>query len=204
MDRLDYLADPCGASSLPFWKTERVTPPAGVLVLRDDAFAALRPAGRDEPYFKLMHPMKALREPLLPDGFRLVSRGAEAFAAHISACYERERVSAEELLAYRTRPTFRPALWLAVAEAESGRLAASGIAELDARLGEGILEWVQVSPEQRRRGLGAFVVCELLRRMRGEARFVTVSGRLDSESRPLALYQSCGFENPVLWHVVTR
>ncbi len=54
------------------------------------------------------------------------------------------------------------------------KTAATGIAEFDVRIGEGILEWIQVSPEYRNRGLGAFVVNELLYRMQGKAGFVTV------------------------------
>ena len=79
-----------------------------------------------------------------------------------------------------------------------------GIGEIDPRIGEGILEWIQVSPAYRRRGLGQVLVCRLLEHMRGKARFVTVSGRLNSPSQPLALYLSCGFQHPVIWHVLTR
>ena len=75
----------------------------------------------------------------------------------------------------------------------------------DRRIGEGILEWVQVSPTYRRKGLGRFVVCELLRRLRNEgASFATVSGRTQNKDRPLLLYLSCGFTDPVIWHVITK
>ncbi|MFR8331962.1 MAG: GNAT family N-acetyltransferase [Oscillospiraceae bacterium] len=56
------------------------------------------------------------------------------------------------------------------------------------------LEWIQVLPEYRRRGVGQLIVRELLYRMAGIARFATVSGRADSESHPEALYRKCGFE----------
>ena len=97
---------------------------------------------------------------------------------------------------------YRPELWLAVADAENGQIAASGIAELDTRIGEGVLEWIQVSPGCRRKGLGSFVVNELLNRMRNQAAFVTVSGRMNNESNPFQLYRSCGFGSPVIWHII--
>ena len=36
----------------------------------------------------------------------------------------------------------------------------------------------------------------------GTARFATVSGRVDSESHPEALYRKCGFEGQDIWHVL--
>ena len=203
MDKYEYSADPCGASSLPFWKTELVTLPRGVRVIREDAFSGPLPGETDEPYFKLLHRLESVPEPRLPDGFAPVSCGLEELAAHINSCYEREHVTARELEAYRARPVFRPELWIAVRDTASGAVAASGIAELDPALSEGVLEWIQVSPGLRRRGLGSFIVCELLKRLKESARFVTVSGRMESESRPFELYTSCGFEAPVIWHVIT-
>ena len=36
MEKETYLADPCRVSSLPFWKTNSVTVPEGMLILRED------------------------------------------------------------------------------------------------------------------------------------------------------------------------
>ena len=204
MNLQDYLTDPCRASSLPYWKACSVTVPAHITVVRDDEFSAAEYPGADERYFKLLHELKNVPEAVLPAGFALVSADVDEFARHINACYEREGVSAEELLRCQVRRVYRPELWLAVADEASGNVVASAIAELDGSIGEGVLEWIQVSPAYRRRGLGAFLVCELLRRLQGRARFVTVSGRMDSESRPFALYKGCGFTNEVIWHVITK
>ena len=169
MNAEQYLADPCGASSLPYWKTEQFAVPEGICVCRDDAFSVRPNEGVDEPYFKLMHDLRQVQPAALPAGFQLVSAGVADFARHINSCYDAEGLSEAELLAYRRRQTYDPALWLAVAHTESGALAATGIGELDERIGEGILEWIQVSPAYRRRGLGRFLVCELLRRMQERA-----------------------------------
>ncbi len=204
IDERTYLADPCGASSLPFWKTEQFAVPDGVTVLRDDAFRETKPDGMDEPYFKLMHDLKNVDPPSLPPRFETVACGAADYAAHINACYAVEGVTEEELASCTRRPTYDPSLWIAVRDRTSGRIAATGIAELDARIGEGILEWIQVSPDCRRKGLGRFVVNELLRRMQGKASFCTVSGKRNDPCDPLALYRSCGFQNMTVWHVIKK
>ena len=202
MNAEQYLADPCGAASLPFWKTEQFAVPEGICVYRDDVFSARSIEGVDEPYFKLMHDLRQIQRSALPAGFQPVSADVADFARHINSCYGAEGVSEAELLAYRRRQTYNPALWLAVADAGNGALAATGIGELDERIGEGILEWIQVSYAYRRRGLGRFLVCELLRRMQGRAQFATVSGRVNNPDMPFALYTGCGFKNPVIWHVI--
>ncbi len=200
MEKETYLADPCGASSLPFWKTEEIRIPEGMSVIREDRFDAERHTGADEPYFKLVHRLEEIPRAGLPAGFSAAACGTDEFARHIRACYAEEGVTAAELEAYRRRPVFDPDLWIAIRDGE-GRIAASGIAELDTRIGEGCLEWIQVSPEYRRRGLGRYIVCELLRRMKDRAAFATVSGRVNNGDNPLALYLSCGFGHPVIWHI---
>lgn len=198
----EYLADPCGASSLPYWKTASVSVPGGITVIRDDLFSGSGCGGKDEPYFKLMHTLQAVPEAPLPEGYGMVPAGAEDFSVQINACYTQEHISPDELLDYRSHPVYMPELWIAVADLKRGKIAATGIAEYDSRIGEGILEWIQVLPEYRRKGLGAFIVCELLKRLPDRARFATVSGRMNNESSPLALYTACGFGHPVIWHVI--
>ena len=202
MNAEQYKNNPCRASSLPYWKTERFAIPGHVSVIRDDLFCGAVTSGKDEPYFKVIHHLETTPEARLPEGFEVCTCGIGDYAAHINTCYETEGIRPDELEEYLQHPVYYPLLWIAVHEKSSQRLAATGIAELDRWIGEGILEWIQVSPEYRRQGLGRFIVCQLLRRMAGRAGFVTVSGKLDSDSDPLALYTSCGFTDPVIWHVI--
>jgi GNAT superfamily N-acetyltransferase len=204
LDERAYLADPCGASSLPFWKTDRFTVPDNVTVYRDDEFRAEEIDGTDEPYFKVLHDLTKLDRQTLPPGYETVQCGFEEYASHINACYTQEGVTGKELETYAQRQTYDPSLWLAIRDAANGRIVATGIAELDARIGEGILEWIQVSPDYRRKGLGRFVVRELLYRLKGKADFVTVSGKRNDPCDPLALYRSCGFRDLTVWHVVRK
>lgn len=199
----EYLRDPCAASSLPFWKTERTVLPENIAVIRDDDFFGAG-AGTDEPYFKMIHHFENVSRPVLPEGYELTAAGPEELAAHINECYEKEGVTAGELASYRTGTSYDESLWIAVREQATGRIIASGIGGFDPRIGEGFLDWIQVSPDKRRQGLGRIIVCELLARLSEKADFVTVSGRLNDPGDPFALYLACGFVHPVIWHVVRR
>ena len=203
MNANDYITDPCKASSLPYWKAENIVMPKHIRVLRDDDYNKELPARNDDQYFKMIHNLKMIPDTFLPKGFEVVQADVKFFADHINKCYEQEHVSVDELMMYKTHAVHQDDLWIAIMESRTKKIVASGIAELDSRIGEGILEWIQVSQEYRRLGLGKYVVCELLRRLQGRADFVTVSGRLDNKSNPFELYKSCGFCNPVIWHVVS-
>lgn len=200
-----YRKDPCRASSMPFWKTETLALPDTVRVIREDAWDGCVPEDwTDEPYFKLMHCLQDLTEPALPEGFCLTEADDAELSAQIRACYGGSYPGSEDLAAFRERTVYAPELWLALREQTSGRLAASAIAEWDKKTDEAALEWVQVSAAFRRRGLGGYMVRELLFRLRGKAEIVTVSGKWGDASRLERLYQSCGFENIVIWHVLRR
>lgn len=206
MDKDTYLRDPCGASSLPFWKTNDIQIPDGMLILREDdpRLSEHRPSSVDTPYFKLIHHMKWIDQPSLPDGFRFVTPDLFSLCVHINTCYAQEGLSEKELERYRFHPRYAPDLWLALQEEDTGTILASGIAEVDREIGEGVLEWIQVSPAYRRRGFGKLIVQELLLRMIGKADFVTVSGKAEDPSNPRALYERCGFEGAVIWHIIRR
>ena len=200
----EYLSDPCSASSLPLWKTETINVPDSLLIIRDDAFIADQfTEYNDAPYFKVIHRLSGISEQHLNGKFQLVSASVEDYAQHIHTCYGWE-ITAMDLKAYMSHPVYHPDLWLAVKDMETGQIIASGIAELDARIGEGILEWIQVSPNYRRMGFGKYIVQELLWRMKDRASFVTVSGELNNKSNPLALYLRCGFTHTVIWHILSR
>lgn len=203
----EYKKAPARASSLPLWKTNSIAVPEGMLIVRDDGFTGVPEGFRDERYFKLVHRMKGLRPLPVPGGFTLVTPSAQALSRHVASCYERERISPEELMEREKSPYYRAELRIALAD-EGGTIAASGIAELDPEAGEGVFEWIEVSPGYRRRGLGRFIVNELLLRLCGAeapgAEFATVSGRADSPHCPARLYKACGFGEEVIWHVMTR
>ena len=103
---------------------------------------------------------------------------------------------------YLLRPVYDAALWLTVKDDQTGAIAATGIAELDREIGEGVLEWIQVSKGYRGKGLGSFIVSELLWRMKDKTDFVTVSGQCNNPTNPEKLYRKCGFTGNDTWHIL--
>ena len=203
--KAQYLADPCKAASIPYWKAVSISVPDGMKILHGDEYdPAAFPRHRDEPYFRLIHDLKNLTQPTLPQGYTLCDARLSDYAAHIIRCYERIRVTEEELHAYTLRPVYDASLWIAIKDSRTGEIAATGIAELDQEIRECALEWIQISPAHRRKGLGSYIVGELLWRMKQKADFATVSGQCNSLTNPEALYRKCGFTGHDVWHILRK
>ena len=200
-----YLANPCKASSIPYWKAKSITIPDGMKILHQDEYDdAENQHFVDEPYFRLIHNLKGLVEPVLPQGYSPCTATLSEYASHISSCYEEIGITEEELQRYTLRPVYDAALWLAVKDECTGTIVATGIAELDREIGEGVLEWIQVSEGYRGKGLGSFIVSELLWRMKDKADFVTVSGQCNNPTKPERLYRKCGFGGNDVWHILRK
>lgn len=199
----EYLKNPCKVSSLPYWKAKTITVPDGVKILHQDEYdAAGFPQYIDEPYFRLRHDLKGLAEPVLLQGYSLCTATICEYAAHISSCYDGIGITEEELRSYTFRPVYDAALWLAIKENKTGSIVATGIAELDREINEGALEWIQVSQAHRGKGLGSYIVLELLRRLKSKAGFASVSGQCNNPTNPEALYRKCGFTGNDVWHIL--
>ncbi len=201
----DYLKNPCGESSIPYWKTKLISVPNGVKILHQKDFNPTEYIQFiDEPYFRLSHDLKGLSMPQLPQGYSLYVATLSDFAEHINQCYNDINISESELQNYTTRPVFVSSLWLAVQDKRNSDIVATGIAELDRECNEGVLEWIQVSENYRGCGLGSYIVTELLWRMKDIARFVTVSGQCNNPTNPESLYRKCGFTGNDVWHILKR
>ena len=203
--RNQYLSDPCKAESIPYWKAKSITIPDGIKILHQDEYDdGENQRFVDEPYFRLIHNLKGLAEPVLPQDYSLCTAALSEYAAHISSCYDGIGINEGELRSYTLRPVYDAALWLAVKDDQTGTIVATGIAELDREVGEGILEWIQVSQGHRGKGLGRYVVSELLWRMKNNANFVTVSGQCNNATSPEKLYRKCGFTGNDVWHILKK
>lgn len=200
-----YLANPCKESSIPYWKLKTVVPPEGIIIIHNDYFNESEYSHyMDEPYFRLYHSLQNLSFPQIPEGYLLCDISLEEYARHINSCYEDACVSASELHRYTTRSVYNADLWIAVKDKRNAAIIATGIAELDREIGEGILEWIQVSQAYRGHGLGRYLVLELLWRMNGLADFATVSGQCNNPTNPEQLYRKCGFTGVDIWHVLRK
>ena len=202
----EYLNDPCGTASIPYWKQKDITIPEHMKIVHDrDYREDLYADYVDEPYFRLRHDMKQIGSAAMP-GVEIIAGSPDtvAFVELINASYDDLSMTLEQLEGYRRTPVYRPELWLLLKERETGRVVAGGIADHDQEAGELILEWIQVHPAYRGRGYGQLVVNSLLLRTQGVARFATVSGRVKNPTEPERLYRRCGFTGQDIWHILTR
>lgn len=161
-----------------------------------------------QPYFRLQHDPALRPGGGLPAGyaFALVHPNTEAQAAAdlIAACYDTLRPSPETIRGWCRHPVYTPDLWIWVIDTARDRPAGLGIAEFDAGVGEGSLEWIQILPAYRGLRLGQALVAELLRRLSSRAAFTTVSGEAGGPGSPEAFYRRCGFIGTDRWWVLRR
>ena len=201
MDIKDYLRDPCGTLSIPYWKAKTLTVPDSVVIVH----------GRDwcgqyrnyQRFFRIKHDLKKLSPINFDYDTVSIDHQAAQLSGMINASYAHENitVSEQDILQWKQHETFREDLCVYI-NADNGKMAASGIAEYDETCREGIIEWVQVLPEYRGQGLGKKIVTVLLNRLKSVgADFATVSGNLDNTSKPLELYQKCGFTGDDVWYI---
>nr|MBR4281119.1 GNAT family N-acetyltransferase [Clostridia bacterium] len=202
----NYLCDPCGTLSIPYWKAKAVQVPPHMRIVHDREYnAAAFTDYDDEPYFRLKHDLKAVTP--ASDAFTCRAAAADdlpLLVDLINRSYEDLSVSLTQLQGYRTAPVFAADLWLIALDAQTGEPVGCGIADLDPEAHEGVLEWIQVLPERRGRGAGQFIVNALLRRMNGRADFATVSGQVNNRTSPEKLYRRCGFTGADVWHILVR
>lgn len=133
----------------------------------------------------------------LPGEARLVSQA-------IGRCYAHIWPTLEDVMRWIQQPVFDENLWVWIVDRRANQPAALGIAEFDRVEGEAALEWIQVIPEYRGQGVGKALVSELLARLHGKARLVTVSGEADNPSDPEHLYRRCGFMGSDVWWVIRQ
>lgn len=208
MDKLslnEYLKAPCRKSSIPYWKRKALVVPDDMLILHDaDFFRGDYKGYTDERYFRLFHDLKTLRMPGA-DGAEIVVAAdrTDAFVSTINGSYSDLSVTERQLESYQKTPVYCPELWLLLRDGK-GKYIGSGIADYDREAGELIIEWVQVLPLYRNRGYGSAIVNALLTKMKGRAKFATVSGKLDSPVCPEKLYRKCGFKGNDIWHILRK
>ena len=203
----EYLKDPCGTLSIPYWKAKKIHLPSNMAIVHDREFCEDDWCGYiDETYFRLYHRRKEVH-PITLAGYEIVTASEadiDDIVTVINRSYSDIQVDREQIAEYRNTSVFMPELWVLIREITTERLAGCGIAEYDSEAKEVILEWIQVLPEYRRQGIGQAIVMELLHRSEEYGTFATVSGRIDNVTCPEKLYRKCGFTGSDIWHVLRQ
>jgi len=202
-----YLKNPCGTLSIPYWKNKNIVMPDNMRIVHDGEFCAEMLSGyTDEPYFRLLHNLDGVST-VQPENTQVKTATQDdipVIVDVINRSYRDISVTMDQVLSFWQHPTYDSSLWILVLDKQTSKAMGCGIAELDPEASEGVLEWIQVLPEHRGKGIGQLVVNQLLRRIQGKAKFATVSGKVDNETKPELLYRKCGFCGNDVWHILRK
>jgi len=203
----NYLQNPCLSLSIPYWKAKNISIPDNMKIVHESSFSAeLLNEYEDEIYFRLHHSMQKLTKPE-PEGYDIETASLEdieTIVSVINGSYTDLQVNKEQIQGYTQIPVYRSELWILVKESSTGKCVGCGLADFDPEAEELILEWIQVLPEYRGKSIGTAIVKELLWRGREYAKFATVSGKVENETKPEALYRKCGFTGNDVWHILRK
>lgn len=160
----------------------------------------------DERYFRLYHDLKKINNDSI-DGFEIVTVEKDDLSIIVNivnkSCINM-KASCEQFENYTKTPAYNSDLWIMIKDISNNNYIACGIADFDNEAKELILEWIQVLPEYRRKGVGQLVVNELLNRGKSIANFATVSGKVDNVTKPELLYRKCGFTGDDVRHALCK
>lgn len=203
----EYLKSPCSAASIPYWKQKSIIIPNNIKIVHNNDFKTDEYLDYiDEPYFRLYHDLKEIKQ-LHIDGVEIVVATPDMndiIVENINKSYTYLSVSKEQIESYRKTTVYCSDLWVLLKDKKSGAYIGSGIADYDKETGEMILEWIQVLPSYRGLGFGQYIVNYLLAKMQGIAKFATVSGKVNNPTNPEKLYRKCGFTGNDIWHILCK
>lgn len=202
-----YKKNPCKVSSIPYWKAKSLTTPSNMRIIHSDEFdQTLLDHYFDRRFFRLIHKLSNIPEfhtagiqleAIQPNRNDELADMINRSYAHSGIC-----VSTDYLNSLSTTQVYCPELWIG---AILGRkLIGSIICDFDIEVGEAIIEWLQVLPEYRGRGIALALICKALKIMSSFADFATVSGECDNITNPERVYRYCGFEGEDVWHILNE
>lgn len=203
----EYLNNPCGTLSIPYWKAKNIVIPPDMKILHDKDFRAdILSEYTDEKYFRLYHNLKEIPKVLTND-FEITTatrKDIKQIVQIINDSYTDTSVNKELIKSYTKTSVYSEDLWVMIKEKVTGKYVGCGIADFDTEAKELILEWIQVLPQYRGKKIGQLIVTELLFRMKDIADFATVSGKVDNMTNPEALYRKCRFIGDDVWHILHK
>lgn len=200
-----YKNDPCRALSIPYWKAKKLSVPPNMKIVHDSEFdAALLEKYDDRKYFRLIHHLKTIPEfNVMEFEFGGISTDMTYELCDMinhSYAHSSIGVSADCIRTLTASEVCCPDLWIGAFFDKS--IIGSVICEFDKHTGEAAIEWLQVLPDYRNRGIASALVCRALKKMYGIAGFATVSGECDNPTEPERVYRKCGFEGGDIWHIL--
>ncbi len=211
----DYIKAPCRHSALPYWKDKLFVKADSMEIYHQEEWEILPASDKDsfkkvDRFFRIINRLDGVQPPYLDDGYSIRTfdrrdRVDFQYAVDIiRRSYDNISMNEDILKSYLDTEVYREDLWVFVESKLEGRPIAFGIADLDEYVNEGILEWIQVLPDHRGKGIGKAMVSELLNRMKGQSDFVTVSGDMNNLSSPINLYKRVGFKGGDIWYICYR
>jgi len=215
--RLEYLRNPCDYSALPYWKEVKFIKPANMEIYHENQWNILQENKKEgfikvDKFFRVKHSLEQVDTKDLPKDFRCRTfdpnneEDYHKVLEIIKLSYPNTNLTIDTLKEYTKSNVYDNNLWLFIDKINNDNHMplAFGLADFDPFMKEGILEWIQVLPEYRGRGLGKLLVNELLVRMRVKARFATVSGDCNNITNPIGLYRKTGFTGNSIWYIAYK
>ena len=203
----EYLNNPCGALSIPYWKAKNIVIPPDMKIQHNKDFREdILSDYIDEKYFRLHHDLKEIPK-IIANDFEITTatrKDIKSIVQIINDSYTDISVNKDLIKSYTKTPVYNKALWIMVKEKSTGKYVGCGMADFDIETKELILEWIQILPQYRGKKIGQLIVTELLSKMKDIADFATVSGKVDNTTNPEALYRKCGFAGDDVWHILHK
>lgn len=203
----EYKKNPCRTFSIPYWKAKDISIPKGMKIIHGSEFnEKLLDEYVDKRFFRLKHNLKDIPELKTEKiDFEIISPDRiDGLTDMINRSYTHSdiHITAEHMKSLTETGVYCPELWIGAVS--DGKLIGSILCDFDREIGEGIIEWLQVLPEFRGRGIASALTCKALKDMSNFAEFATVSGECDNTTNPESVYRKCGFKGDDIWHILNK
>ena len=200
----DYQEDPCAYSALPLYKEIRLDTSKTRVVHESKLLNKEKKNNDARRFFRLHHDLTKVKEQSVSGyGVRYVDfdKDLRLIEEIIEASYTDLRLRQEELTRMIRDRVFDPSLWMFLVEEKTKKEVGLIIGQYDRLVGEVVVDWMQVLPAYRGKGLGKMLLSYMLGHVPKEAKFATVSGDKDNPSSPESLYRACGFKGEDVWYI---
>ncbi|BCN30947.1 GNAT family N-acetyltransferase [Anaeromicropila herbilytica] len=202
----EYLENPCGTLSIPYWKAKRLIIPEHIKIVHNTNFSEdLLDEYTDTAYFRIMHKLNKVDKTELRQDVLITTITESQFPLLVELINQSYlhlgiKVDFEQVKEWTRSEVYAPDLWTAVMK--ENKMIGAIIVDYDKIAKEAFIEWLQVLPEYRGAGIATTMLGDSLNRMQGKAEFVTVSGMVNNETQPEKIYRKCGFIGEDVWHVL--